>query len=229
MRREDWLLGIKFLLSVIFIQRDELRVCQRKKSLMVVEWLLFSEKYKQLSGDLRALVPAIVMPVFYCPITISPRILSLRTKTNICNLSRAWWGSSTWGLCSTHCQLGGWTEGSGMAHSRGAGGGGTHWHWAFSQGCGLRTSIPFHEGCPSPWASLELRLGSGSTNPRRQEVEVPHHWSPAPQTQGPWGSEQEEVGLKKLRLNPSSPDSKPVSPPAHWSVKHSNTQTQARL
>lgn len=37
MSREDWLLGIKFLLSVIFTQRDELRVCQRKKSLRVVE------------------------------------------------------------------------------------------------------------------------------------------------------------------------------------------------
>lgn len=155
MRREDWLLGIKFLLSVIFIQRDELRVCQRKKSLMVVEWLLFSEKYKQLSGDLRALVPAIVMPVFYCPITISPRILSLRTKTNICNLSRAWWGSSTWGLCSTHCQLGGWTEGSGMAHSRGAGGGGHIGTGHSARAVGSERPFPSTRAAPPhglPWS-----------------------------------------------------------------------------
>lgn len=37
MRREDWLLGIKFLLSVIFTQKDELRVFARGRK--VSQWL----------------------------------------------------------------------------------------------------------------------------------------------------------------------------------------------
>ena len=124
---------------------------------------------------MRAFVPATGgLPIFYCPITNSLRIPTLRRATSIHLLVFLHFGQDVVGqaVSTPHAS-------AREARPRVEGGlltGQACWHWVLSQGPG--SARPF---C-STWASaphgllwLPLRpwLGSNSKHPERQEVEVP--------------------------------------------------------